>query len=83
MLRISVKTKGCAGNAYFLDYIERPEKFDEVIEDEGLKVVIDSKALLQIIGTTMDWIEDDIQARFIFNNPNVKSKCGCGESVAF
>ncbi|GAA6010276.1 hypothetical protein JCM11491_006242 [Sporobolomyces phaffii] len=80
LIRIGVRNKGCAGMSYHLEYVDKPEKFDEVVEQEGVKVVIDSKALFSIIGSEMDWQEDALQARFVFKNPNIKDACGCGES---
>ncbi|GAA5979728.1 hypothetical protein JCM11641_004067 [Rhodosporidiobolus odoratus] len=80
LIRIGVRNKGCAGMSYHLEYVDKPEKFDEVVEQDGVKVVIDSKALFSIIGSEMDWKEDALQARFVFNNPNIKDACGCGES---
>ncbi|EGX48059.1 hypothetical protein AOL_s00081g163 [Orbilia oligospora ATCC 24927] len=80
LIRVGVKNKGCSGLAYNLEYIESPGKFDEVVEQEGVKVYIDSKALFSIIGSEMDWVEDRLSARFVFNNPNIKEECGCGES---
>jgi iron-sulfur cluster assembly accessory protein len=80
LIRIGVRNKGCAGLSYHLDYVERPEKFDEVVEQDGVKVLIDSKALFSIIGSEMDWKEDALSAKFAFKNPNIKDACGCGES---
>ncbi|KAH8101608.1 hypothetical protein BXZ70DRAFT_999907 [Cristinia sonorae] len=80
LLRIGVRNKGCAGLSYHLEYVDRPAKFDEVVEQDGIKVVIDSKALFSIIGSEMDWHEDALSAKFAFKNPNVKDACGCGES---
>ncbi|KDQ54929.1 hypothetical protein JAAARDRAFT_38043 [Jaapia argillacea MUCL 33604] len=80
LLRIGVRNKGCAGLAYHLEYVEKPGKFDEVVEQDGVRVVIDSKALFSIIGSEMDWKEDALSAKFAFKNPNIKDACGCGES---
>ncbi|KAM5539741.1 hypothetical protein V8D89_006554 [Ganoderma adspersum] len=80
MIRIGVRNKGCAGLSYHLEYVEHPAKFDEVVEQDGVKVVIDSKALFSIIGSEMDWQEDGLSAKFAFKNPNIKDACGCGES---
>ncbi|KAI0344286.1 hypothetical protein BDW22DRAFT_1392735 [Trametopsis cervina] len=79
-LRIGVRNKGCAGLSYHLEYVDKPGKFDEVVEQDGVKVVIDSKALFSIIGSEMDWQEDGLSAKFAFKNPNIKDACGCGES---
>ena len=80
MIRVGVKNRGCSGLAYHLEYVEKPGAFDEVVEQEGVKVLVDSKALFSIIGSEMDWQEDKLSARFIFKNPNIKEQCGCGES---
>ncbi|KAI0369988.1 hypothetical protein BV20DRAFT_967356 [Pilatotrama ljubarskyi] len=80
MIRIGVRNKGCAGLSYHLEYVDKPGKFDEVVEQDGVKVLIDSKALFSIIGSEMDWKEDALSAKFAFKNPNIKDACGCGES---
>ena len=82
LIRVSVRNKGCAGMSYHFDYI-KPEvkgRFDEVVKQDGIEVLIDSRALFSIIGSEMDWKEDLLSARFVFDNPNVKDACGCGES---
>ncbi|KAF9782091.1 hypothetical protein BJ322DRAFT_193105 [Thelephora terrestris] len=80
LIRIGVRNKGCAGLSYHLEYVDKPGKFDEVVEQDGVQVLIDSKALFSIIGSEMDWREDALSARFAFKNPNVQDACGCGES---
>ncbi|CAN3376565.1 hypothetical protein DIURU_002684 [Diutina rugosa] len=80
MIRIGVRNRGCSGLTYHLDYVEKPGKFDEVVEQDGVKVIIDSKALFSIVGSEMDWLDDKLSSRFIFRNPNSKGTCGCGES---
>lgn len=70
-IRVGVKNRGCSGLAYHLEYVEKPGKFDEVVEQEGVKVLIDSKALFSIIGSEMDWHEDKLSRRFVFRNPNI------------
>ncbi|KAI0307509.1 hypothetical protein B0F90DRAFT_1621388 [Multifurca ochricompacta] len=80
LVRIGVRNKGCAGLSYHLEYVDRPAKFDEVVEQDDVKVVIDSKALFSIIGSEMDWNEDALSSKFVFKNPNVTDACGCGES---
>ncbi|KAI0043873.1 hypothetical protein FA95DRAFT_1478146, partial [Auriscalpium vulgare] len=80
LIRIGVRNKGCAGLSYHLEYVDKPAKFDEVVEQDGVKVVIDSKALFSIIGSVMDWKEDSLSSKFAFENPNIKDACGCGES---
>ncbi|CEJ62357.1 Putative Iron sulfur assembly protein 1 [Penicillium brasilianum] len=79
-IRVGVKNRGCSGLAYHLEYVEKPGKFDEIVEQDGVKVLIDSKALFSIIGSEMDWHEDPLSRRFVFRNPNIKEECGCGES---
>ncbi|KAJ5988041.1 FeS cluster insertion protein [Penicillium waksmanii] len=79
-IRVGVKNRGCSGLAYHLEYVEKPGKFDEIVEQDGVKVLIDSKALFSIIGSEMDWQEDKLSRRFVFRNPNIKEECGCGES---
>jgi len=80
LIRIGVRNKGCAGLSYHLEYVGKAEKFDEVVEQDGVKVIIDSKALFSIIGSEMDWHEDPLSSKFAFKNPNIKDACGCGES---
>jgi iron-sulfur cluster assembly protein len=82
MIRVGVKNRGCSGLAYHLEYVDKPGSFDEVVEQEGVKVLIDSKALFSIIGSEMDWMEDKLSARFVFKNPNITEQCGCGESFS-
>jgi len=80
-LRIGVKNGGCAGMEYTMTWAETQDRFDEVIEDRGVKILIDPKAILFLLGTEMDYQVDKLAARFVFNNPNQTSACGCGESV--
>jgi len=80
LIRIGVRNKGCAGLSYHLEYVDKPDRFDEVVEQDGVQVLVDSKALFSIIGSEMDWREDALSARFAFKNPNIKDACGCGES---
>lgn len=80
MIRIGVRNRGCLGLTYHLDYVEKPGKFDEVVEQDGVRVIIDLKALFSIVGSEMDWLDDKLSLRFIFRNPNSKGTCGCGES---
>ncbi|KAG6001540.1 hypothetical protein E4U43_001298 [Claviceps pusilla] len=79
-IKVGVRNRGCSGLAYHLEYVEKPGPFDEMVEQDGVKVLIDSKALFSIIGSEMDWAEDKLNQRFVFKNPNIKEQCGCGES---
>lgn len=80
LIRIGVRNRGCSGLTYHLEYVDKPGKFDELVEQDGVKVLIDSKALFSIVGSEMDWQDDKLSSRFIFRNPNSKGTCGCGES---
>jgi len=80
-LKIGIKKGGCAGMEYTMDWAETVAKFDEVVEQDGARVIIDPKAVLYLLGTEMDYKADKLAAQFVFNNPNQKSSCGCGESV--
>lgn len=80
LIRIGVQNRGCSGLTYLLEYVTEPGKFDELVEQDGVKVYIDSKALFSIVGSEMDWLDDKLSSRFIFRNPNSKGTCGCGES---
>ena len=71
LIRVGVKNRGCSGLAYNLEYVEKPGSFDETVEQDGVKVLIDSKALFSIIGSEMDWVEDKLNRRFVFRNPNI------------
>jgi iron-sulfur cluster assembly protein len=82
LIRIGTKSKGCSGLAYDLQYVDKPSKLDEQVEQDGVKVLIDNKALLNIIGSEMDWLEDKLNERFVFKNPNITEQCGCGESFS-
>src|SRR6201995_1098892 len=80
-VRVGVKNGGGAGMAYTMEYAEEAAKFDEVVEDKGVKLLIDPKAVLFLLGTEMDFKVDKLSSTFVFNNPNQTSACGCGESV--
>jgi iron-sulfur cluster assembly protein len=80
-LRVGVKNGGCAGQSYTVEYAHEVRPTDEVVEDKGVKILVDPKAVLFLLGTEMDYKTDKMQAQFIFNNPNQVSACGCGESV--
>ena len=81
-VRIGVKNGGCAGMSYTMDYAESVDPRDEVVEDKGVRLLIDQKAVLFLLGTEMDFKKDKLSAGFVFSNPNQTSACGCGESVA-
>ena len=81
-VRVGVKNGGCAGMSYTMELAERIEPLDEVIEDKGVKVLIDPKAVLFLLGAEMDFKADRLGSSFSFRNPNETSACGCGESVA-
>src|ERR1700681_1939408 len=81
-VRVGVKNGGCAGMAYTMEYAERIEPSDEVVEDKGVRLLIDPKAVLFLLGTEMDYKVDKLATQFVFNTPNQTSACGCGESVA-
>lgn len=80
-LRIGIKKGGCAGMEYTMSWATQIEKFDEVVEHDGARVIVDPQAVLYLLGTEMDFKTDKLSATFVFNNPNQKSACGCGESV--
>jgi iron-sulfur cluster assembly protein len=80
-LRVGVKNGGCAGMEYTMDWATEQKPFDEVIEEKGVKVLIDPKAILFLLGTEMDFQTSALKSGFTFNNPNQTSACGCGESV--
>ena len=80
-VRVGVKNGGCAGMEYTMEYVESIGPTDEVVEDKGVKLLIDPKAVMFLIGTEMDWKVGKLASQFVFNNPNQTSACGCGESV--
>ena len=79
-IRIGVDQKGCSGFGYDIGYAEEENPKDAVVEAEGVKVFIDNAALLYLIGSELDYVEEELFAGFKFNNPNAKGECGCGES---
>ena len=80
-VRVGVKNGGCAGMEYTLEYVVSVGSTDEVVEDKGVKLLIDPKAVMFLLGTEMDWKVEKLASQFVFNNPNQTSACGCGESV--
>ena len=80
-VRVGVKNGGCAGMSYVMEYAETINPLDEIVEDKGVRILIDPKAVLFLLGTEMDYKIDKLSAQFVFNNPNQTSACGCGESV--
>jgi iron-sulfur cluster assembly protein len=81
-LRVGVKNGGCAGMSYTMEFVDAAKPHDEIVDDKGVRVLIDPKAILFLLGTRMDFRTDKLSSGFIFENPNQTSACGCGESVA-
>ncbi len=79
-IRIGVRSKGCSGMSYTLEFADSQQPMDEVVDTQGLKLLIDPKASLFLIGTEMDYEEEKLKSGFVFRNPNEKGRCGCGES---
>lgn len=79
-LRLGVKTTGCSGMAYILEFVDKVETADEIFESNGVKIVVDKKSLIYLDGTELDYAKEGLNEGFKFNNPNVKDSCGCGES---
>ena len=79
-VRVGVKSGGCAGMSYMMEYAKEAKKNEEVIEDKGVKVFIDANAVMYLLGTEMDYKKEDFSSNFVFNNPNETERCGCGES---
>jgi len=79
-IRIGVRSKGCSGMSYTLEFAESQQPMDEVVDTQGVKLLIDAKASLFLIGTEMDYEEEKLKSGFVFRNPNEKGRCGCGES---
>ncbi len=80
-LRVGVKNGGCAGMEYVMDYVDEPEELDEIVEDNGVRIVVDSKAILFLLGSVVDFETTALHEKFVFRNPNQTDACGCGESV--
>lgn len=81
-IRLGIKTTGCSGMAYVLEFVDKLEVGDQVFEDSGVKIVVDPKSLVYISGTEMDYVKQGVNEGFEFKNPNVKGECGCGESFS-
>lgn len=79
-IRVGIRTRGCSGMSYTIEYADEVGQYDEVVEEKGVKVLIDPKAIMFLIGTEMDYKEEKLQSGFTFTNPNEKGRCGCGES---
>ena len=79
-VRVAVKSGGCAGMSYIMEYTKEENPTDEVIEEKGVKLFIDSAAIMYLLGTQMDYKKNDFSSSFVFNNPNETERCGCGES---
>jgi iron-sulfur cluster assembly protein len=79
-LRVGVNAKGCSGMSYVVEYAEERRKFEDVVEQHGVKLFIDPTAVMYLLGSELDYREDKMESGFVFNNPNEKGRCGCGES---
>lgn len=79
-IRIGVRTVGCSGLSYTIEYADERSDFDEVVEEKGVTILIDPKAVMFVVGSEMDYVEEKLKSGFVFNNPNEKGRCGCGES---
>jgi iron-sulfur cluster assembly protein len=79
-VRVGVTPQGCSGLSYKMEYAKEERPGDEVIEDKGVKIFVEPTATMFLLGSEMDWVEDKLESRFVFSNPNAKGTCGCGES---
>lgn len=79
-IRVGVRSRGCSGLSYTIEYADEINKFEDVVEKDGIRVIIDPKAVMFLLGTEMDFVEEKLKSGFTFRNPNEKGRCGCGES---
>ncbi len=79
-LRVGIRARGCSGFAYFMEFAKTQDADDEIVEKDGIKVIVDPNSMIYLLGTTIDYVSSDTEEGFVFQNPNEKGKCGCGES---